>query len=262
MRKAGQWAATVIGIFGLLFLAESFPLAGNSRDTARVKIEEQYTLFEREIVMDDGRISSRGTWRSNPAGGDDLRHGRHITYYYLMQDDGTYEQGTLSDAWYSMNRAHGPVRMWHRNGQLWIDGSRVDGKRHGLEKSWFDNGQLHYERSYVGGELHGMTTEWRDTGQKLHATAYIHDKRQGSHTAWFENGNRKEKGEYVGDLKYGQWTYWHENGQRESEGEYELFQSVERGEPDSRKVGEWKYWDDEGKLIRTEDHGEAKDSDD
>ena len=50
-------------------------------------------------------------------------------------------------------KAEGLLRVWHENGQLWMEGNYVNGKKNGLHREWHENGRLLSEKNYVNGEL-------------------------------------------------------------------------------------------------------------
>ena len=66
-------------------------------------------------------------------------------------------QWCVADDLFGRSRKNGPLRVWHANGALRIEGEFVDDKRNGVWKFYSKDGRLAMEKSYRFGELAGET---------------------------------------------------------------------------------------------------------
>lgn len=206
--------------------------------------------------------------------GEEFKHGRYRRWLenpYVL----------VAERWYYKGKAHGPQFLAqnsfgvvkNREGDAISDPQYrreffcVDGRLHGTDRSYYANGQVSAEKEYRFGE-HLWSKAWWPSGGQQFSWDNVGD---GYRRTWYESGQIKsesqlKEGRYVGrsrdwyssgqlwieqyhneeGLRHGPYVSWHENGQKAEEGSYHRIE----------KIGEWKYWDDEGKLIRTEDHGE------
>uniref|UniRef100_A0A6C0EM28 MORN repeat protein n=1 Tax=viral metagenome TaxID=1070528 RepID=A0A6C0EM28_9ZZZZ len=70
------------------------------------------------------------------------------------------------------------VKTYYDNGQLYSQGSYVQGKKEGKWTYWRDNGQLYFQHSYVQGKEEGEWTFWYSNG-KLHSKGYYDQEKEG-----------------------------------------------------------------------------------
>jgi len=69
---------------------------------------------------------------------------------------------------------HGISRVWHQNGQLWVESNYMHDRRHGICRGWYKNGQLCYELNYLQGQKHGIRREWYPNGKLDYEANYYH----------------------------------------------------------------------------------------
>lgn len=263
-------------LVGMSFLALGQDRANDGQGTRAPDDDvPAYTLEEREQVSDvnDGQ-RMKFTVKHYPDGRDVL-HGKYVRYtndvitevlWYAdgklhgprhrwstdnvpflgsgYREDGNRQLGLERE--YVDGELHGKDHAWYANGIMAHKGTWVHGKAEGRALRWYSDGMLEYERSYKNGKLEGETVWHQNTGFVKYKRTFKAGIMHGSAAYWYENGQKESEGEYEDGKQTGPWTFWHENGHKESEGKYH----------NDTRVGEWKYWDDEGKLIRTEDHGE------
>ncbi len=147
-------------------------------------------------------------------------------------------------------KKHGPVIVWHKNGQKRWEGTYKDGLADGLWTFWYENGQKKSEETYKDDEWDGPHTSWHENGQKEYEgtrKALRNGRgdfyRIGLATSYFANGQKRHEGTYNkgGDMD-GLWTDWDENGQKRAETIYK----------DSKKISA-KYWNSKGEEVATEE---------
>jgi len=164
---------------------------------------------------------------------------------------------------------------WHRNGQIWKEGSFTEGTESGLWKYWYNNGIRKKEGSYNDeGNKVGPWKYWYENGLEDKEGSYkdnlpdghwifyynqVKDplRQEGYYTEGKEDGfwvyryasglNQKE-GSYINGLEDGFWRYWYEDGEIKSEGPYskgvesgEWTYRDRTGEGEDQQVKEWKY---------------------
>jgi antitoxin component YwqK of YwqJK toxin-antitoxin module len=77
------------------------------------------------------------------------------------------------------------IRQYHKNGQLYYEAYRLNGKRHNTTgpayKEWYDNGKLSCESYWINGELHNINGPayrcWYGNGQLGCEEYFIEDKK-------------------------------------------------------------------------------------
>lgn len=123
-----------------------------------------------------------------------------------------WPDGSLKRQWMVKIRAdgteveHGPWRRWHENGQLYLAGQYVDGKRNGEWLSWHLNGEKRGQGTFSRNFRIGTWTMWYDTGQKRGESNHDRGLLHGRITKWDEQGNVLETGEYFRNKKHGTWV--------------------------------------------------------
>jgi len=50
-------------------------------------------------------------------------------------------------------KQHGPMMLWHKNGEKWLEMEYYKGKPHSWRKRWFENGQIEEESLFNHGEI-------------------------------------------------------------------------------------------------------------
>jgi hypothetical protein len=136
------------------------------------------------------------------------------------------------------------VREFHENGVLATERTELvtpDGKRvrQGPMKAWHLNGELSIEGGYdAGGKLTGRWRYFDEQGLLLREGEYVEGLREGDWADYWP-GTKQMRSQgfiHVGQLE-GPWKYWHENGQPMSEGTY----------VNNKREGPWLYWKPDGK---------------
>jgi antitoxin component YwqK of YwqJK toxin-antitoxin module len=112
---------------------------------------------------------------------------------------------------------HGPMTVWHENGQKWGEENYKDGKLHGRRTDWYENGQKEAEVNYKDGKEDGPYISWHENGQKWREENYKDGKLHGRRTDWYENGQKEAEVNYKDGKVDGLFNSWYENGQNHSE---------------------------------------------
>lgn len=149
-----------------------------------------------------------------------------------------------------MKVRHGPVTIWHKNGQKKAEGNLEDGKEDGLFSAWYENGQKMGEENWKDGKKDGPWTQWYESGQKRSEGNFKDDNivslvvwhpngqkcsatnvkdGNGFQVNYYENGQKMAEGNWKDGKQNGPATIWHENGQKKSEGNLK----------DNKKDGVW-----------------------
>lgn len=215
-------------------------------------------------------------------------------YTVLIEDDNEYRHGhyrrwskdpyiLVDDLWYYRGKLHGPQltapKEYHIEDndnpprrQYRREFACLDGRLHGTDRSYYANDRVSDAKEYRFGELlwskawwpdgtqqfssevegEGYRRTWYPSGQLMLESQHKDGRNVGRSRYWYANGQIKTEQHYEEGLLQGPYTEWYESGQKSWEGAYHRHE----------KTGVWKHWDEEGKLIRTEDHGKPKDSDD
>ncbi|MEL6898987.1 MAG: hypothetical protein AAFP90_23035, partial [Planctomycetota bacterium] len=85
--------------------------------------------------------------------------------------------------------------------------------RHGPMKQWHRNGQIAFEGNYANGQPVGTFVWYHENGQPQIRGSYADGKRVGPWVWWHSNGMKSSQGEYANDSATGVWTSWASNGQ-------------------------------------------------
>jgi len=118
-------------------------------------------------------------------------------------------------------------RVWHDNGQLYIENTYRDGKEEGMFEGWHENGQKWKECHYQNGKFEGRYQEWNDNGQKLIDCQYLDGKKEGLYQEWWNNGQKLIESYYLDGKLEGLYQKWCDNGQKWIECIYRAGEAVE-----------------------------------
>jgi hypothetical protein len=88
-----------------------------------------------------------------------LANGQQVEYQYKLGPNGE-------------RVLHGKWKKWHRNGQSYLDGQYLDGKKTGLWLTWFDNGQQRGKGNFQDDQRHGTWTRWDQSGKETSNEEY------------------------------------------------------------------------------------------
>ncbi len=89
------------------------------------------------------------------------------------------------------NHAHQAVREIHYypDGQKYMEGPLLEGKRHGKWQSWYKSGMLWSTGDFEAGLRQGRGTIYHSNGKKFMEGNYLHGKRVGKWKFWDQAGN-------------------------------------------------------------------------
>jgi len=70
---------------------------------------------------------------------------------------------------------HGPMKLWHQNGNKWLEIEYYEGKPHGLRRRWHENGDLEEEALFEYGKM--IEYKYIPNNQVLHLFLDLYNKR-------------------------------------------------------------------------------------
>ena len=163
----------------------------------------------------------------------------------------------------------GKYDEYYANGNMFMTGKYVDGKKEGEWKTYTEEGYLWKKHTYRNGQLNGkFVNYYTKTGVEETVGNYVNGKKSGNWNSYYSSGRKKLSGDYSNGHRQGVFTEWYENGQKKSvinysyegnmndkdgtvkgynqNGTLKFEGRIEKG----RKVGNWKYYDEMGNLIR------------
>jgi uncharacterized protein len=85
-------------------------------------------------------------------------------------------------------------------------------EKHGPMVVWHPNGNRQLEGTYEHDLQVGQFNWWHANGQKALEGRYDHGKQDGEWTWWYASGQKSIHGEYVHGSPSGRWTWWKEDG--------------------------------------------------
>lgn len=135
---------------------------------------------------------------------------------------------------------------YHSNGNISMEYELKNGKIHGPIKVYHENGQLKKTGTYLDGQQNGLFTEYDQYGNKLYEYSLKQDKKYGQ-LIFYENGEKSTSTTFRNDIKNGEYIEYYYN----DIGELTL-KNMGQFEND-RKEGEWKLnyvGDGENKIIQ------------
>ncbi len=92
---------------------------------------------------------------------------------------------------YVNGKKEGLWRLWHRNGNLHMEGSKVDGIKDGQHKEYFENGKLKLEEHYDLGKKVGKWLEYRSDGSLFSEVNFRDDIKHGKSIIYQEDGTER-----------------------------------------------------------------------
>ncbi len=93
----------------------------------------------------------------------------------------------------------GHLTVCYANGQKWMEGEYVKGKKHGVIKMWREDGSLFAKEHYKYGLKDGKLTWWHPNGKKQIEIDWVNDKKNGFWIEWDENGVETSRREFKDD---------------------------------------------------------------
>ena len=104
-----------------------------------------------------------------------------------------------------------PDDWW--NCKLLLTNATGKDEQHGPLTIWHPNGNLAFEGEYDHDVQVGPFTWWHANAQQALSGHYDQGKQQGAWTWWHENGQKSIQGHYVHGTPAGRWVWWQEGGQ-------------------------------------------------
>jgi antitoxin component YwqK of YwqJK toxin-antitoxin module len=101
---------------------------------------------------------------------------------------------------------HGPIAMWHGNGQHAAEGRFVDGLPGGDWTYWHPNGAMQARGRFARGAREGTWTGWYSNKQMAVKMSFRGNVADGAYASWFENGKPRESGRISNGSSVGRWT--------------------------------------------------------
>lgn len=83
-----------------------------------------------------------------------------------------------------------------KNGRVFMEGEKVNGKRHGVWTSYTNDGRVRSRNTYNNGLLHGETVVFRESGVLYYTGAYANDKQVGQWKFYGPDGELQKTVEY------------------------------------------------------------------
>ena len=137
---------------------------------------------------------------------------------YLVQDQGLYNYNLPPKVFVQLasNNPQGRLTRWFENGQIYSDGSFVNGQRDG-EFKWFYLSGAKKEASYWNkGKQSAKTTQWYENGKKYAEASYKEGLLSGKLVWWYEDGQKKEEASFIKGDRDGYAYWWYPNGAKKA----------------------------------------------
>ena len=169
-----------------------------------------------------------------------LKKGKFHGPVKIYHDNGQLEE----EKTYKNSIKNGPYKTYYENGQLQQEGTFKDGQLDGPVKIYHDNGQLQQEGTFKDGQLDGPYKKYsyHDNGQLALEETYKDDMYDGPFKSYYENGQLREEGTYKDDKADGPYKVYYDNGQLEEEITFK----------DGQRDGPSKVYYDNGQLYKEE----------
>ena len=146
--------------------------AKQNYDNEQVKVLAEFT---------NGSVTRLRQWQENGIPMWDIRYLKEK----VSLSDVPLERYWASDS----SLQHGPMTLWHENGQKRAEENYKDGKLDGPYTSLHENGQKRWEENYKDGKEDGLFNSWYENGQKQ-AEANFKNGKLVSANVWKLNGEK------------------------------------------------------------------------
>ena len=103
---------------------------------------------------------------------------------------------------------HGPLTLWHQNGQKWVEMTYVNGWPHGTIRVWHENGTKAFEIGCIEGGRQGPFESVHPNGKIMEKGQFDHDQKVGDWKAWDDTGKPTFEGSYVDGKEDGEHRLW------------------------------------------------------
>ncbi len=180
--------------------------------TASVKLAPVVTPAPKpEPVLKPGQFIARKQSPEHPQPGD-LVSIQEFHSEGVLATERT-ERVVLDGAGKPQQVRQGPMRAWHLNGKLKIEGGYdSEGKLTGHWRYFDDQGQLQREGDYADGMREGDWIEIYPNG-KPQRRGFIHvGLLEGPWKHWYDNGQLEAEGEYANNKREGTWLFYFPDG--------------------------------------------------
>jgi len=116
----------------------------------------------------------------------------------------------------------GKFFAFYKSGNIYMEGSLMDGFREGKFKYYNKSGNVVEELNYVFDYLNSESIWYYESGAVEQKGNYVNDKLEGKYTWYYESNIKLAEGNYVNDKAEGKWIYYNESGKIELTGDYKL----------------------------------------
>ena len=98
---------------------------------------------------------------------------------------------------------NGLKKVFHENGNLWVEVNMKNGMRDGVEKQYFKDGKILSEQIFKQGELNGYSKFYNESGVLTLHDNYKNDKLNGLCKVFYQNGLLKKETNFKENIKDG-----------------------------------------------------------
>jgi antitoxin component YwqK of YwqJK toxin-antitoxin module len=140
-----------------------------------------YWVPEMALCFPDGKVSEFGPCRPFPVKTGDVRRdlpAGGLAYEGLWT--GLHPTGTTAfEVRYWRGMKDGPLRAWHKTGELQEQGTFKQNQKVGKWLTWHPNGQKDSECDYTNGQPHGLARTWFEDGRLKSEQHFEYGKQTG-----------------------------------------------------------------------------------
>jgi antitoxin component YwqK of YwqJK toxin-antitoxin module len=103
-------------------------------------------------------------------------------------------------------------KIYHPNGTLHAEWSRLGGKMEGVQRMWYDNGHLFAEATFRNGLAEGLVREWTRDGQLTLEANMVGGVYSGRYRRWWDDGTPECDGVMALDKRQPGFIDYNEDG--------------------------------------------------
>jgi len=111
---------------------------------------------------------------------------QHLNYSYMPVDDTSAP--FYSTSGFARNKLSGDEKVYYKDGKIFAEIRRSNGKRNGLGKLYYENGTIMKEIQYTKDEINGILKQYYPNGKIFSETTYNNGVK-GATKTYDENGN-------------------------------------------------------------------------
>jgi len=136
--------------------------------------------------------------------------------YYFVQEQDEYNYNMAPSVYVQLinSNPHGDLTRWFPNGQIFSDGSFVNGNREGPFKWFYKSGEIKETSFWENGKQIASTTQYWENGNKYAVATYLKGVLNGKLIWWYEDGQKKEEVYFVEGERDGLSYWWYPNGNK------------------------------------------------